>query len=134
MASKKTIKLTESEMVSLIEGIVNRVKKEKNKKINESAQKRSKTKLLRERQYRLLREATEAGLEADIETINSSSDPEPVKRKKIEEFLDKLESAIKGGKMDIKKFFRTHARKVKRFLKNSKKKRPQVTTACQDFS
>lgn len=134
MASKKTIKLTESEMVSLIEGIVNRVKKEKNKKINESAQKRSKTKLLRERQYRLLREATEAGLEADIETINSSSDPEPVKRKKIEEFLDKLEIAIKGGKMDIKKFFRRHAKKVKRFLHNSKKKRPQVTTACQDFS
>ena len=134
MATKKTIKLTESEMVSLIENIVKKVKKEKNKKINESVQKRSKTRLLRERQYRLLRESTEAGLEADIETINSSSDPEPVKRKKIEEFLDKLERTIKGGKMDVKKFFKRHARKVKRFLNNSKKKRPQVTTACQDFS
>ena len=51
-----------------------------------------------------------------------------------EEFLDKLERTIKGGKMDIKKFFRKHSKNVKRFIKNSKKKRPQVTTACQDFS
>ncbi len=36
--------------------------------------------------------------------------------------------------MDIKKFFRKHSKNVKRFIKNSKKKRPQVTTACQDFS
>ncbi len=36
MASKKTIKLTESEMVSLIENIVNKVKKEKKEKITES--------------------------------------------------------------------------------------------------
>jgi hypothetical protein len=36
MSKKKTIRLTESEMVSLIENIVNKVKKEKKEKITES--------------------------------------------------------------------------------------------------
>ena len=39
MSKKKTIRLTESEMVSLIENIVNKVKKEKTNKINESKKK-----------------------------------------------------------------------------------------------
>lgn len=36
MSKKKTIRLTESEMVSLIENIVNQVKSEKKRKITES--------------------------------------------------------------------------------------------------
>jgi len=36
MSNKKTIRLTESEMVTLIENIVNKVKSEKRQKINES--------------------------------------------------------------------------------------------------
>ena len=36
MSNKKTIRLTESEMVTLIENIVNKVKSEKKQKINES--------------------------------------------------------------------------------------------------
>ena len=35
MSNKKTIRLTESEMVTLIENIVNQVKSEKRRKINE---------------------------------------------------------------------------------------------------
>ena len=40
MSNKKTVRLTESEMVSLIENIVNQVKSEKKRKINESESKR----------------------------------------------------------------------------------------------
>lgn len=46
MSNKKTIRLTESEMVTLIENIVNQVKSEKKRKINESR----KTKLIKKRQ------------------------------------------------------------------------------------
>lgn len=40
MSNKKTVRLTESEMVTLIENIVNQVKSEKIRKINESKSKR----------------------------------------------------------------------------------------------
>ena len=36
MSNKKTVRLTESEMVTLIENIVNQVKSEKKRKIKES--------------------------------------------------------------------------------------------------
>lgn len=44
MSRKKTIRLTESEMVSLIENIVNQVKSEKKRKINESRRRGSRRK------------------------------------------------------------------------------------------
>ena len=70
MSNKKTVRLTESEMVTLIENIVNQVKSEKKRKINESR----KPNLLRERQYRLLMESANAELEADLESVEG--DPE----------------------------------------------------------
>ena len=44
MANKKTVRLTESEMVTLIENIVNQVKSEKKRKINESRRRESRRK------------------------------------------------------------------------------------------
>ena len=44
MSNKKTIRLTESEMVTLIENIVNKVKSEKKRKINESRRIKSRRK------------------------------------------------------------------------------------------
>lgn len=44
MSNKKTIRLTESEMVTLIENIVNKVKSEKKRKINESRRRESRRK------------------------------------------------------------------------------------------
>ena len=44
MSNKKTVRLTESEMVTLIENIVNKVKTEKKRKINESRRRKSRRK------------------------------------------------------------------------------------------
>ena len=50
---KKTIRLKESEMVSMIERIVNEVKREKRRQVNESTNVR-KSEILKERHYKLL--------------------------------------------------------------------------------
>ena len=94
MSNKKTVRLTESEMVTLIENIVNEVKSEKKRKINESKSK--KKNILRERHYRLLMEAAEAEIIADIDELGE--DPPENER---ESFLDKVEKMIDSGKIKL---------------------------------
>tara|TARA_B100000900_G_scaffold266170_1_gene227112 strand:+ start:7196 stop:7567 length:372 start_codon:yes stop_codon:yes gene_type:complete len=120
MANKKTVRLTESEMVTLIENIVNQVKSEKKRKINESR----KPNLLRERQYRLLMESANAELEADLESVEG--DPE-----KEEKLLDKIENFIEQKKCDIKSFSRKMKMKIKRLFRKSKRKgRKNLSILC----
>ena len=94
MSNKKTVRLTESEMVTLIENIVNEVKSEKKRKINES--KSRKKNILRERHYRLLMEAAEAEIIADIDELGENP-PENER----ESFLDKVEKMIDSGKIKL---------------------------------
>jgi len=124
MSNKKTVRLTESEMVSLIENIVNQVKSEKKRKINES----HKPSLLRERQYRLLMESANAELEADLEGVEG--DPE-----KEEKLLDKIENFIEQKKCDIKSFSKEMKRKIKNLFRKSKRKgkRRHLTTLCSKW-
>lgn len=122
MSNKKTVRLTESEMVTLIENIVNQVKSEKKRKINESKSKKS---ILRERHYRLLMESANAELEAELESVEG--DPE-----KEEKLLDKIENFIEQKKCDIKSFSREMKRKIKNLFRKSKRKRRRkhLATLC----
>jgi hypothetical protein len=126
MSNKKTVRLTESEMVSLIENIVNQVKSEKKRKINES--KSNKKSILRERHYRLLMESANAELEADLEGVEG--DPE-----KEEKLLDKIENFIEQKKCDIKSFSKEMKRKIKNLFRKSKRKgkRRHLTTLCSKW-
>ena len=134
MSKKKTIRLTESEMVSLIENIVNKVKKEKRNKINES-KKKSKHQLLRESGIRLLMEAEEEEIAKDIESVEAGGEQEgPIK-----DLLEKIEQKIEDKKIDVKKLFKRFGRKIKKFMRDLKRKNkfPQrykkLETACQKF-
>jgi hypothetical protein len=116
MSNKKTVRLTESEMVSLIENIVNQVKSEKKRKINESKSK--KKSILRERHYRLLMEAAEAEITADIDELGE--DPPENER---ESFLDKVESMIDSGKIKLEELKDGIAEALKGLFTKSKKPR-----------
>ncbi len=135
MSNKKTIRLTESEMVSLIENIVNKVKKEKRNKINES-KKKSKHQLLRESGIRLLMEAEEEEIAKDIETVEAGGEQDgPIK-----DLLEKIEQKIEDKKVDAQRLIKRFGRKIKKFMNHLKRsgKFPQrfrkLETACQNFS
>ena len=116
MSNKKTVRLTESEMVTLIENIVNEVKSEKKRKINESKSK--KKNILRERHYKLLMEAAEAEIIADIDELGE--DPPENER---ESFLDKVEKMIDSGKIKLEELKDEIADALKGLFNKSKKPR-----------
>ena len=113
MSNKKKIRLTESEMVTLVENIVNQVKLEKKRKINESR----KPSLLRERQYRLLMEATQMEIEADLEEIGEDEKPENAEKE--ETLLDKIEKFIEEKKLDLKRLGKRAQMILKRMMHSS---------------
>lgn len=119
MSNKKTVRLTESEMVSLIENIVNQVKSEKRRKINESKSK--KKTLLRERHHRLLMEATEAEIIADIDELGE--DPPENER---ESLLDKVESLVQNGKLKLEDFKDDVLERLKGLFGKSKKRQAKL--------
>ncbi len=97
---KKTIRLKESEMVSMIENIVNEVKREKRNQISES------------RIKRYLMEAEEEGANIDTEIDMEMDSPKPKPA-----LLDMIESFAKKYKRltsKMKRFIRKHTRKVQR--------------------
>ena len=100
--NKKTIRLTETEMVSMIERIVNEVKREKRRQVNESRY--NEKRLLQEKHQRLILESEGEIILADLETMDENN-PNPVieklkrhieilKRKggrELSDFMDKLD-------------------------------------------
>ncbi len=108
---KKTIRLTESEMVSMIENIVNEVKREKRNQISES------------RRKRYLMESEEEILTAEVEDMDENN-PDPTIFKKIESLAKKL------GKLPKKIMKKLHILKrkhPKRF------KSMKATTDCMEL-
>ena len=100
--NKKTIRLTETEMVSMIERIVNEVKREKRNQISESRYNRK----------RYLMEAEEEGADIDAEIDAEMDSPEPKPA-----LLDMIENFAKNYKKltrKMKRFLRKHSRKMKR--------------------
>ena len=99
---KKTIRLTESEMVSLIENIVKQVKNEKKREITESRGSRKpisrtpsrKSEILKERHQRLILESEGEMILADLETMDEEN-PDPI-LEKLKGHLEILER--KGGR------------------------------------
>jgi len=91
---KKTIRLTESEMVSMIERIVNEVKREKRNQISESIKPNSRKRLLQEKHQRLLLESEGEMILADLEEMDENN-PNPV-LEKLKRHLEMLER--EGGK------------------------------------
>lgn len=123
---KKTIRLTESEMVSMIERIVSEVKREKRNQISESRRKPSrKSEILKERHYKLLLEAEGEILTAELEEMDEEN-PNPNIFKKIESLAKKL------GKlpMKIKSKLKILKRKHPKMFKN---KAGRVTTDCMEL-
>lgn len=113
---KKTIRLTESEMVSMIERIVNEVKREKRRQVNESTYVRK----------RYLMESEEEILTAELEEMDENN-PDPTIFNKIESLAKKL------GKLPMK---------INRKLKILKRKHPKMfknkagktTTDCMELN
>jgi molybdopterin-biosynthesis enzyme MoeA-like protein len=113
---KKTIRLTESEMVSMIERIVNEVKREKRNQVNESTYVRK----------RYLMESEEEILTAELEEMDENN-PDPTIFNKIESLAKKL------GKLPMK---------ISRKLKILKRKHPKMfknkagktTTDCMELN
>ena len=138
--NKKTIRLTETEMVSMIERIVNEVKREKRRQVNESRY--SKKRILQEKHQRLILESEGEMILADLEEMDENN-PNPVieklkrhieilKRKggrelsdfmgKLDRFKDKLELAKQKVGSKFRDFFddilgRNRLKKYKNRLK-----------------
>jgi len=107
---KKTIRLTESEMVSMIERIVNEVKREKRNQISESRYSR--------RRY-LMEQMEEEAMGIEAEWKKGGGEPTPKILQKIEDFLskgkefgEKLSGALKSK---LRLHFRKNPKSMKRF-------------------
>ena len=119
--NKKTIRLTETEMVSMIERIVNEVKREKRRQVNESRY--SKKRILQEKHQRLILESEGEMILADLEEMDENN-PNPVLKKlqtylrrltgkrelndfkkKLKNFKRKINKAAAKADRDVKKFF-----------------------------
>ena len=108
--NKKTIRLTETEMVSMIERIVNEVKREKRRQVNESRY--NEKRLLQEKHQRLILESEGEIILADLETMDENN-PNPV-LKKLQTYLKRLERTGKRELNDFKKKLSKFQKKINR--------------------
>jgi len=108
--NKKTIRLTETEMVSMIERIVNEVKREKRRQVNESRY--SKKRILQEKHQRLILESEGEMILADLEEMDENN-PNPV-LKKLQTYLRRLERTGKRELGEFRKKLITFQKKINR--------------------
>ena len=115
---KKTIRLTESEMVSMIERIVNEVKREKRNQISESRYNR--------RRYLMEAEEEAMDIEAELEGVDI---PTP-------EILGKVEDFITDFPDNVKKLSRKVRHKIKNLFRKKPifhKRYPKISSACKGW-
>ena len=121
---KKTIRLTESEMVSMIERIVNEVKREKRNQISESIKPNSRKRLLQEKHQRLLLESEGEMILADLESMDENS-PNPI----LEKLKRHLEMLERKGERELREF----KRKLRRFNSKIKKASKRANRSLKSF-
>ena len=122
---KKVIRLTESEMINLVERIVNEVKREKRAQVTESLRRRESKRLSENRKRRMYESDEEiegdTSLDVELEGVDEN-DPDPTK---IQRILNKVENFLKKGelpknlqrfKRKIKNLFKKHGKPTHKFL------------------
>ena len=122
---KKVIRLTESEMINLVERIVNEVKREKRAQVTESLRRRESKRLSENRKRRMYESDEEiegdTSLDVELEGVDEN-DPDPTK---IQRILNKVEKFLKKGelpknlqrfKRKIKNLFKKHGKPTHKFL------------------
>lgn len=120
--NKKTIRLTETEMVSMIERIVNEVKREKRNQISESRY--SKKRILQEKHQRLILESEGEMILADLEEMDENN-PNPV----IEKLKRHIEILKRKGGRELSDFMG----KLDRFKDKLELAKQKVGSKFRDF-
>ena len=126
---KKVIRLTESEMINLVERIVNEVKREKRAQVTESLRRRESKRLSENRKRRMYESDDEiegdTSLDVELEGVDEN-DPDPTK---IQRILDKVENFLKKG--ELPKNLQRFRRKIKNlFNKHGKSTHGKLKTQC----
>ena len=126
---KKVIRLTESEMINLVERIVNEVKREKRAQVTESLRRRESKRLSENRKRRMYESDEEiegdTSLDVELEGVDEN-DPDPTK---IQRILDKVENFLKKG--ELPKNLQRFRRKIKNlFNKHGKPTHKFLSTQC----
>ena len=126
---KKVIRLTESEMINLVERIVNEVKREKRAQVTESLRRRESKRLSENRKRRMYESDEEiegdTSLDVELEGVDEN-DPDPTK---IQRILDKVENFLKKG--ELPKNLQRFRRKIKNlFNKHGKSTHGKLKTQC----
>ena len=126
---KKVIRLTESEMINLVERIVNEVKREKRAQVTESLRRRESKRLSENRKRRMYESDEEiegdTSLDVELEGVDEN-DPDPTK---IQRILNKVENFLKKG--ELPKNLQRFKRKIKNlFKKHGKPTHKILSTQC----
>ena len=126
---KKVIRLTESEMINLVERIVNEVKREKRAQVTESLRRRESKRLSENRKRRMYESDEEiegdTSLDVELEGVDEN-DPDPTK---IQRILNKVENFLKKG--ELPKNLQRFRRKIKNlFNKHGKPTHKFLSTQC----
>ena len=126
---KKVIRLTESEMINLVERIVNEVKREKRAQVTESLRRRESKRLSENRKRRMYESDEEiegdTSLDVELEGVDEN-DPDPTK---VQVILDKVENFLKKG--ELPKNLQRFKRKIKNlFKKHGKPTHKILSTQC----
>ena len=126
---KKVIRLTESEMINLVERIVNEVKREKRAQVTESLRRRESKRLSENRKRRMYESDEEiegdTSLDVELEGV-AENDPDPTK---IQRILNKVENFLKKG--ELPKNLQRFKRKIKNlFKKHGKPTHKILSTQC----
>lgn len=129
---KKVIRLTESEMINLVERIVNEVKREKRAQVTESLRRRESKRLSENRKRRMYESDDEiegdTSLDVELEGVDEN-DPDPTK---IQRILDKVENFLKNSvDGSLPKNLQKFKRKIKNlFNKHGKSTHGKLKTQC----
>jgi uncharacterized membrane-anchored protein YjiN (DUF445 family) len=132
---KKVIRLTESEMINLVERIVNEVKREKRAQVTESLRRRESKRLSENRKRRMYESDDEiegdTSLDVELEGVDEN-DPDPTK---IQRILDKVENFLKNSvDGDLPKNLQKFKRKIKNlFNKHGKSMHGKLKTQCSKW-
>ena len=132
---KKVIRLTESEMINLVERIVNEVKREKRAQVTESLRRRESKRLSENRKRRMYESDEEiegdTSLDVELEGVDEN-DPDPTK---IQRILDKVENFLKNSvDGDLPKNLQKFKRKIKNlFNKHGKSMHGKLKTQCSKW-
>ena len=126
---KKVIRLTESEMINLVERIVNEVKREKRAQVTESLRRRESKRLSENRKRRMYESDEEiegdTSLDVELEGVDEN-DPDPTK---IQRILNKVENFLKKG--ELPKNLQRFKRKINNlFKKHGKPTHKILSTQC----